>query len=289
MVGVPTGFADFDELTNGLHPGQMIVLAARPAVGKALALDTPLATPTGWSTMGEIAVGDQLMGADGRPTTVIAATEVMTGRPCYEIEFADGSVIVADAEHGWLTETPAAAVHTTRDIAATLWRETEHGTVPRHRVRNPAPLQLPAADVPVEPYVLGVALVDAGSPGEPGAELEMYVEAALGTSAPTGRPIAYRIPPVYLRAAEGQRRHLLSGVLDRHGEVTPRGCVRVAGLTADLATDLDELVVGLGHQCSSVQEPDGTVTLVFCADDDQAADAQGATRRPRQRRLPGGG
>jgi replicative DNA helicase len=40
MVGVPTGFADFDELTNGLHPGQMIVLAARPAVGKStLGLD----------------------------------------------------------------------------------------------------------------------------------------------------------------------------------------------------------------------------------------------------------
>ncbi|MBZ2197056.1 replicative DNA helicase [Occultella gossypii] len=35
MVGVPTGFADLDALTNGLHPGQMIVLAARPAVGKS--------------------------------------------------------------------------------------------------------------------------------------------------------------------------------------------------------------------------------------------------------------
>ena len=43
MVGVPTGFADLDELTNGLHPGQMIVVAARPGLGKALALDTPLA------------------------------------------------------------------------------------------------------------------------------------------------------------------------------------------------------------------------------------------------------
>ena len=30
MAGVPTGFADLDELTNGLHPGQMIVVAARP-------------------------------------------------------------------------------------------------------------------------------------------------------------------------------------------------------------------------------------------------------------------
>jgi replicative DNA helicase len=40
LTGVPTGFADLDALTNGLHPGQMIVIAARPALGKStLALD----------------------------------------------------------------------------------------------------------------------------------------------------------------------------------------------------------------------------------------------------------
>ncbi|GAA1049086.1 replicative DNA helicase [Arthrobacter russicus] len=40
MIGVPTGFYDLDELTHGLHPGQMIVIAARPAVGKStFALD----------------------------------------------------------------------------------------------------------------------------------------------------------------------------------------------------------------------------------------------------------
>ncbi len=40
IYGVPTGFADFDELTNGLHAGQMIIVAARPAMGKStLALD----------------------------------------------------------------------------------------------------------------------------------------------------------------------------------------------------------------------------------------------------------
>jgi replicative DNA helicase len=40
LTGVPTGFSDLDALTNGLHPGQMIVIAARPAVGKStLALD----------------------------------------------------------------------------------------------------------------------------------------------------------------------------------------------------------------------------------------------------------
>ncbi len=101
--GVPTGFTELDEVTNGLHPGQMIIVAARPGVGKALALDTPLPTPTGWTTMGDVSVGDQLIGADGQPTLVVAATEVMLGRPCYEVEFSDGTVIVADAEHQWPT------------------------------------------------------------------------------------------------------------------------------------------------------------------------------------------
>ena len=40
MTGVPTGFAELDDLTNGLHGGQLIIIAARPALGKStLALD----------------------------------------------------------------------------------------------------------------------------------------------------------------------------------------------------------------------------------------------------------
>lgn len=42
MTGVPTGFTDLDSLTNGLHPGQMIVIAARPAMGKCIAATTML-------------------------------------------------------------------------------------------------------------------------------------------------------------------------------------------------------------------------------------------------------
>ena len=121
---MPTGFVDLDACTNGLHPGQMIVIAARPAVGKALALSTPLPTPTGWTTMGEVKIGDRLIGADGRPVTVVAATEVMHGRPCYEVEFSDGEVILADAQHQWLTWTcgrqPGYDAQTTPDVAAEL-------------------------------------------------------------------------------------------------------------------------------------------------------------------------
>ncbi len=84
----------------------MITVAGRPGSGKALALDTALVTPTGWTTMGAVNVGDLLVGADGRPTRVVAATDVMLGRPCYEVEFSDGTVITADAEHQWRTTCP---------------------------------------------------------------------------------------------------------------------------------------------------------------------------------------
>ncbi len=148
--------------------------------GKALKLDTPLPTPTGWTTMGEVAVGDQLIGADGKPTRVVAATEVMVGRPCFEVEFSDGTVIVADAEHQWLTDTRAsrksaqaaavgynryknqrtfAAVRTTREIAETLRCPTIDRRL-NHSVANAAPLQAPDRDLLVPPYTLGAWLGD---------------------------------------------------------------------------------------------------------------------------------
>ncbi len=151
LYGVPTGFADFDELTNGFHGGQMIIVAARPAMGKALALDTPLVTPDGWTTMGEVQVGDFLYAADGRPTRVVAATEVMAGRPCYEVTFSDGSSIVADAEHQWPTTAMAAEwSKVARSDAATQPIST---TFARARIRTTRELaetvdQLHAIDMP---------------------------------------------------------------------------------------------------------------------------------------------
>ena len=180
MTGVPTGFTDLDGLTNGLHPGQMIIVAARPAMGKALALDTPLPTPTGWTTMGAVQVGDYLLGADGRPTRVTAATEVMLGRPCYEVEFSDGTVLVADEQHQWLTETRAsrksaqaaavghngyrnqqtfASVKTTGEIATTLRCETADRRL-NHAVPVAAAADLPVQSLPLSPYALGVWLGD---------------------------------------------------------------------------------------------------------------------------------
>ena len=171
MTGIPTGFQGLDQLTNGLHPGQLIIIAARPAMGKALALDTPLPTPTGWTTMGAVEVGDELYAADGRPTRVVAATGVMLDRPCYEVEFSDGSTIIADAEHQWVTETRAtrrggrgdAAIVTTEQMRATLTVTADARA--NHSVRNTQALQAPEADLPVAPYALGAWLGDGHSDG----------------------------------------------------------------------------------------------------------------------------
>ena len=133
--GVPTGFTELDEVTNGLHPGQMIIVAARPGVGKALALSTPLPTPTGWTTMGDVAVGDELLGADGRPTRVVAATEVMLGRPCYQVEFSDGTVIVADAGHQWPT---GYGIRTTAQLRCGLDGIAAAGSIARYGERPSA-------------------------------------------------------------------------------------------------------------------------------------------------------
>ena len=234
MLGVPTGFIELDELTHGLHPGQMIVLAARPAVGKALALDTPLPTPTGWTTMGEVAVGDLLLDASGRPTMVTAATDVMQGRPCFEVEFSDGSVIVADAEHQWLTDTRASrksfqaardhrnrtrtqrtlpAVRTTAEIAATLRTKTAERRL-NHSVALAAPLELPEADLLLSPYVLGAWLGDGTS------------EQATITTADDQMIVLLEAEGLLVRPTAATMRYSLQLPV---AEVAPRTCV-VCGL-----------------------------------------------------------
>ncbi|ANI42970.1 replicative DNA helicase [Mycolicibacterium vaccae] len=263
--GVPTGFTDLDELTNGLHPGQMIVVAARPGMGKALALDTPLPTPAGWTTMADVAVGDQLIGADGKPTRVVAATDVMVGRPCYEVEFSDGTVIVADAEHQWLTETrasrrkarAAAEIRTTRDIAETLRCPTADQRL-NHSVVNTAPIEAPDAELLVPPYTLGAWLGDGTSRSAQITTMDPEIlmriegegvdlsEASLRTIGVFGNK---HIPAEYLRASEAQRRALLAGLLDTDGTVTNGGSVQFSVTNQRLATDVAELVVSLGYRC----------------------------------------
>lgn len=110
------------DIIAGIPQDKRVSVRGPHGLGKALALDTPLPAPAGWTTMGEVRAGDYLLDADGKPTRVVAATEVMHGRPCYEVGFSDGTVITADENHQWQTwrrpgERESASLVTTGEIA----------------------------------------------------------------------------------------------------------------------------------------------------------------------------
>lgn len=282
MVGVPTGFTELDKLTNGLHPGQLIIVAARPAIGKALALDTPIATPTGWTTMGEIEVGDVVLGDDGLPVPVTGVTQTWQDRPCFRVTFSDGSSIVADAEHEWLTDDRAsrkvAGIRTTQQIHEALHCATA-GRRPSHSIRNAAPLQLPSADLPIPPYTLGAWLgegsIDAAHVTSADPEIAAYVEGE-GFD-PAAAEVVLRthgllhdrhVPASYLRASQAQRRDLLAGLLDAVGTVTSAGDVEFTTTYANLAEGVQELIASLGYGCSTairvVRGRSGDPSTAYC-------------------------
>lgn len=78
--------------------------------GKALDVATWIPTPSGWTTMGELKVGDVIFDQDGAPTTVLGVYDQPDGQPCCEVTFSDGSAIVADEDHLWFTEDRAARI-----------------------------------------------------------------------------------------------------------------------------------------------------------------------------------
>ena len=160
-----------------LHPGEFALASTYEVVtlpddvagrleGKALATDTPIPTPRGWRTMGSLAAGDEVFDELGRPCRVIAVTAVMTNRPCREVEFSDGTTIVADASHLWQTRTKlerrrkaAPGLRTTDEIMASL----RYADEVNHQVALARAVHTPAADLAVDPYVLGVWLGDGTS------------------------------------------------------------------------------------------------------------------------------
>ena len=70
--------------------------------GKGLALDTLLPTPQGFTTMGDVRVGDVVFDDRGQPCTVTAVS-ALSHRPCFLLEFDDSTQVVADDVHRWRT------------------------------------------------------------------------------------------------------------------------------------------------------------------------------------------
>ena len=126
----------------GLRQYRTSLLALPRKNGKALATDTPVLTTDGWTTMGELKVGDYVFHPGGYPTRVLAATEVLRDRPCYAVSFSQGEVIVADADHLWHTNAGDCwRIRTTREISESCHTGPLRDS--NHSVSVALPLQFP--------------------------------------------------------------------------------------------------------------------------------------------------
>src|SRR5690606_40131316 len=65
---------------------------------------TPVQTPFGWTTVGDLNVGDLVFDEHGQPTPVVKVTEVVNDRPCYKLTWPDGTSVVASEGHLWYTK-----------------------------------------------------------------------------------------------------------------------------------------------------------------------------------------
>jgi len=231
-----------------LHPGEFVLGSTLERVrlpddlvarleGKALALDTPVPTTQGWSTMGELRPGDLVFDEDGFPTVVLTATEPMHGRPCREVVFSDATTVVCDVDHLWRTIDKnsrryggrRARVVTTDEIEQTLHVRGERN----HQVPLAGAIWYPKRDLPIDPYVLGVWLGDGTTTN---AEITCADDEILDQVSSAGyrvarqrtRPLRYRIGGTgHTRsAATGQyeRNDSLSSVLRNLGLL---GCKRI--------------------------------------------------------------
>jgi len=78
LTGVPTGFTDLDRLTSGWQPSDLIIIAARPGMGKCLGKGTKVLMFNGsLQNVEDLNPGDLLMGDDSTPRQVLSTT---TGR-----------------------------------------------------------------------------------------------------------------------------------------------------------------------------------------------------------------
>lgn len=88
--------------------------------GKALTLSTRIPSPLGWTTMGELQVGDLVFSEEGEPIPVIAVSEIFREKN-YELTFSSGQRVVCGYRHEWITNTGSGLkCRTTQEIVDTL-------------------------------------------------------------------------------------------------------------------------------------------------------------------------
>jgi replicative DNA helicase len=197
---IPMGIAGIDKLLKGgLAKGEIGVILAPTGVGKDQPISEPVLTPTGWVTMGDIKVGNKVIGSDGKEQYVLGVYPQGV-RPMYKVEFSDGTHTSCGLEHLWSVNTLNMRTAKTRDkqgkgvyrpnygykVVKTSDMMNDIKKRGRYNYRLPvvSPVDFEKRDVLIDPYLLGLLLGDGGIKTEVNfttadVELVEYVESVL--------------------------------------------------------------------------------------------------------------
>jgi replicative DNA helicase len=101
LSGLSTGLLDLDQKLGGLHASDLIIIAARPSMGKAQPLDAGVLLADGrFMAMGSLRMGDQLASVDGEPSTV-TGVHPQGEKEIFRVTLSDGRSAEACADHLW--------------------------------------------------------------------------------------------------------------------------------------------------------------------------------------------
>ncbi|MFW6121183.1 MAG: hypothetical protein ACOC80_09845 [Petrotogales bacterium] len=142
---------------------------------KMLPLNEPIPTPGGWKKHGELKIGDEVFGSDGKIINVVGTSEIEKNGRCYEILFSDRTSIKAGANHKWkVGKRSRKRIKNTknkRKLREDFLLTTEeiynwnHVANNRLTVDVSTVLDLPEKKLPIVPYVLGAWLGNGTSAG----------------------------------------------------------------------------------------------------------------------------
>lgn len=168
---IPISLYDYQlEIIDKFNKNRNTIVLTGRQQGKALSVDTPIITPSGFRKLDDLVVGDYIYGRDGTPTKISFITETMNERPCYEIEFAHGETITADAEHLWnIVKTGRSDRKSgTEEITVTTTEmielfESQNKNKQSLHIRMHDALMFDKVDVEIDPYLMGLWLGDGHS------------------------------------------------------------------------------------------------------------------------------
>ncbi|MCG3134342.1 MAG: ATP-dependent RecD-like DNA helicase [Planctomycetes bacterium] len=139
------------------------LIAGGAGSGKAQPLDAKVLTPSGWRAMGDIRVGDEVIGADGRPCRVVGV-HPQGEREVFRVTMTDGSSTECCDEHLWLTRSQRdrdkgrpGTVKPLREIRGALVGADGKRN---HWIPLVAPVEFAGGELPLHPYALGLLLGD---------------------------------------------------------------------------------------------------------------------------------